>query len=116
MTSQGTCRVHFHPIMPLLYLGHQLIVVPVNAFPLDGVSGRQSCAVKTLLPWWAKSGLGELIPVPSTILGLPPLQFPPTSQLKLRLTGEARGSKVSSHRRAEQKRSRVSGREKPLQA
>lgn len=85
MTSQGTCHVHFHPLTPLLlYLGHHLVVVPAKAFSLNGVWERE-------LPWWAKSGLGELMPAPSTILVLPPCSFHPlsVSQLELRLTGEA---------------------------
>lgn len=81
MTSQEACHTRFHPLMFLLYLGHQLIVVPVKAFSLNGVSGRESCVVKTLLPWRAKSGLGELIPAPNTILVLPLLQFPPVLSL-----------------------------------
>lgn len=78
MTSERICHVHFHPLMPLLLLGHQLVVVPVKAFPLNSVSERDSCIVKTLLPWQAKSSLGELSHAPSTILVLPPLQFLPT--------------------------------------
>lgn len=46
MNSQGTCHVNFHILMPLIYLGHQLAVVPVKAFSLNGVLGRETYVVK----------------------------------------------------------------------